>query len=83
MEIKKTLLPAEKLKPLFDDFLELKFGKNFTDYMFTMVYNEGKGWHSPEIKPYQSLILDPASLVFHYGQEIFEGQKTPNVLIIR
>ena len=75
MEIKKTLLPAEKLKPLFDDALKLKFGKNFTDYMFTMVYNEGKGWHSPEIKPYHSLILDPASLVFHYGQEIFEGQK--------
>ena len=75
MEIKKTLLPAEKLKPLFEDALKLKFGKNFTDYMFTMVYNEGKGWHSPEIKHYQSLILDPASLVFHYGQEIFEGQK--------
>jgi branched-chain amino acid aminotransferase len=75
MEIKKTLLPTGKLKPLFEDALKLKFGKNFTDYMFTMIYNEGEGWHSPEIKPYESLVLDPAALVFHYGQEIFEGQK--------
>lgn len=75
MEIKKTLLPQEKRKPLFDDPLKLKFGKNFTDYMFTLTYNEGKGWHSAEIKPYQPLVLDPAAAVFHYGQEIFEGQK--------
>ncbi len=75
MGLKKTLLPPEKLKPLFDDPLKLKFGQNFTDYMFTMNYEEGKGWHSPEIKPYQPLVLDPASSVFHYGQEIFEGQK--------
>lgn len=75
MNIKKTLLPADKLKPLYDDPMKLKFGKTFTDYMFTMIYDDGKGWHSPEIKPYQPLVLDPASAVFHYGQEIFEGQK--------
>ena len=75
MKITKTLLPAEKLKPLPENPLKLKFGKNFTDYMFTMIYDEGSGWHSPEIKPYQSLVLEPAALVFHYGQEIFEGQK--------
>jgi branched-chain amino acid aminotransferase len=75
MEIKKTLLPPDKLKPMFGDPLKLKFGQHFTDYMFTMTYNEGKGWHSAEIKPYQPLMLDPASSVFHYGQEIFEGQK--------
>ncbi|MGE5344283.1 MAG: branched-chain amino acid aminotransferase [Candidatus Omnitrophota bacterium] len=75
MEIKKTLLPPDKLKPLFKDPLQLKFGQNFTDYMFTMLYDQEKGWHSAEIKPYQPLMLDPASSVFHYGQEIFEGQK--------
>lgn len=75
MELKKTLLPKEKLKPLYDDPLTLRFGKLFTDYMFTMEYKEGEGWHSPEIKPYQPLMLDPASSVFHYGQEVFEGQK--------
>lgn len=75
MDIKKTLLPADKLKPLFTDAKSLKFGKTFTDYMFTLEFDEGDGWHSPEIKPYQPLMLDPACSVFHYGQEIFEGQK--------
>lgn len=75
MEIKKTILPDDKRKELYDDPLKLKFGKHFTDHMFTLQYDEGKGWHSPEIKPYQPLVLDPAAAVFHYGQEIFEGQK--------
>ncbi|MCU0288488.1 MAG: branched-chain amino acid aminotransferase [Acidobacteria bacterium] len=88
MEIKKTLLPPEKLKPLYEDALQLKFGKMFTDYMFTMSYKEGKGWYTPEIKPYQPLLLDPACSVFHYGQEIFEGQKayktkTNEILLFR
>lgn len=75
MEIKKILLPAEKLKPLYDDPIKLKFGINFTDYMFTMPYSEVEGWYSPKIVPYQPLVLDPAASVFHYGQEVFEGQK--------
>lgn len=75
MEIKKTLIPEAKRKPLFADPLQLKFGKHFTDYMFTVQFDEGQGWHSAEIKPYQPLVLDPAAAVFHYGQEIFEGQK--------
>ena len=75
MEIKTTLKPPEKLKPLYEDPSTLIFGKLFTDYMFTLEYNKEEGWHSPEIKPYQPLVLDPAASVFHYGQEIFEGQK--------
>lgn len=75
MDIKKTLLPSEKLKPLYEDALKLGFGKIFTDYIFTLKYKEDQGWHNPEIKPYQPLSLDPAAMVFHYGQEIFEGQK--------
>lgn len=75
MEIKRTLLAKDQLKPLFDDPLKLKFGHHFTDYMFTLSYTEGKGWHSPEIKPYGPLMMDPAASVLHYGQEIFEGQK--------
>jgi branched-chain amino acid aminotransferase len=75
MEIKRTLLPPEKLKPLYSDALKLRFGTFFTDYMFTMSHNEKEGWHSPEIKPYQPLMLEPAASVFHYGQEVFEGQK--------
>lgn len=75
MDVKVTLLPQDQLKPLYDDPLKLKFGQNFTDYMFTVIHDAGKGWHSAEIKPYQALQLDPAASVFHYGQEIFEGQK--------
>ena len=75
MEIKRTLLPPERLKPLFKNARTLPFGRNFTDYMFTMEHF-GKGeWVNPEIKPYQSLTLDPAASVLHYSQEVFEGQK--------
>ena len=75
MEIKKTLLPPERLKPLFQDVLRLPFGRNFTDYMFTLEYKGKEGWENPEIKPYQPLMLDPAAAVLHYSQEVFEGQK--------
>ncbi len=75
MEIKKTLLSKEKLKALPEDPLKLKFGTNFTDYMFTIEFYRDKGWVNPEIKPYQPLMMDPAASVLHYGQEVFEGQK--------
>jgi branched-chain amino acid aminotransferase len=75
MEIRKKLLPPAKLKPLFKDPTQLEFGKNFTDHMFTMEYTREVGWTNAWIKPYQPLILDPATMVFHYSQEAFEGQK--------
>jgi branched-chain amino acid aminotransferase len=75
MEIRKELLPPEKLKPLFEDATKLEFGKNFTDHMFTMEYNREEGWKNPEIKPYQPLILEPATMMFHYSQAAFEGEK--------
>ncbi len=75
MEIKTTLLSPEQLKPLYNDPLKLGFGKKFSDYMFLMKYTKDKGWHDAEIKPYGHLPMDPAAMVFHYGQEIFEGQK--------
>ncbi|KAI4455992.1 subgroup iiii aminotransferase [Holotrichia oblita] len=51
------------------------FGKNFSDHMFLMNYDENKGWHDPRIIPYQTLSLAPSTMVFHYGQELFEGLK--------
>lgn len=75
MNIKTTLLPKEKLKPLYPDPLKLQFGRTFTDYMFTVSFNRKLGWHTPEIKPYQPLALDPAANVLHYSQEVFEGLK--------
>ncbi|MDC3416257.1 branched-chain amino acid aminotransferase [Aquibacillus salsiterrae] len=54
---------------------DLQFGRVFTDHMFIMDYTEGKGWYDPRIIPYQPLSLDPAAIVFHYGQTVFEGLK--------
>ena len=45
------------------------------DRMFIMDYETNKGWHDARIIPYQSLSLEPSSMVFHYGQEMFEGLK--------
>ncbi|MDN4607342.1 branched-chain amino acid aminotransferase [Sporosarcina highlanderae] len=53
----------------------LVFGRSFTDHMFTADYEEGKGWHSYRIVPYAPVTLDPAAIVFHYGQTVFEGLK--------
>ncbi len=72
MEIK--IIKAESLKPNPDDS-KLGFGTIFTDYMFNMDYNPEKGWHNPRIEPYGPMQLDPSTMVFHYGQEIFEGLK--------
>ncbi len=72
-EIKVTRASVLKEKPA--DESKLGFGKLFTDHMFLMDYEEGRGWHDPRIVPYGSFSLDPATTVFHYGQAIFEGLK--------
>ena len=71
--IKVTL--SEKLKQKPQDESKLGFGQIFTDHMFVVKYEAGKGWFDAQIKPYGNLEMDPASMVFHYGQEIFEGAK--------
>ena len=53
----------------------LVFGKIFTDHMFVMDYKTGDGWANARIVPYGPLFLDPAAMVLHYGQGIFEGLK--------
>jgi branched-chain amino acid aminotransferase len=54
---------------------ELGFGKYTTDHMFLMDYTHNKGWHNPRIEPYGDIKLDPAAMVLHYNQEVFEGLK--------
>ncbi len=54
---------------------ELGFGQVFCDQMFTVEYNPEQGWHNARIRPYEPFQLDPAALVLHYAQEIFEGLK--------
>ena len=53
----------------------LGFGRNTTDYMFIMDYNDEKGWYDPKIVPYSPIPLDPSTCVLHYGQGVFEGMK--------
>jgi len=69
-DIQKTSAPRTKPDPD-----TLKFGKVFTDHMFIMEYQTGKGWYDGRIVPYGPLSIDPAAAVFHYGQEMFEGMK--------
>lgn len=73
LDIKITKVAAPKAKPT--DESKLGFGKIFTDHMFLMDYNKEKGWHDPRIVPYQPFQMDPACVVLHYAQEIFEGMK--------
>ena len=70
IEITKTTTPSTM--PPED---KLGFGKVFTDHMFIMDYEEGKGWQNARIVPFAPISLHPASTVLHYGAEIFEGLK--------
>lgn len=69
------------------DWDNLPFGKVFSDHMLVMDYKDG-AWGLPEIMPFESLSLHPATSAIHYGQSIFEGMKANkdtdgNVLIFR
>ena len=71
LDIKVTKTQNPKKKPEGP----LGFGKIFTDHMFVMNYTEGRGWHDPRVVPFEDISLSPACVVFHYGQEMFEGMK--------
>ena len=71
IKITKTTHPKEKPQ----DESKLGFGKKFSDHMFLMDYTAGEGWHDARIVPYGPWEMDPATTVFHYAQEIFEGMK--------
>ncbi len=62
-------------KPIPGPENPLTFGTIFTDHMFVMDYEEGKGWIDARIIPYGPIELEPSAMVFHYGQEMFEGLK--------
>lgn len=72
MEIKVTRAAKAGTRPKDAD---LGFGTVFTDHMFVMEYEKGKGWHDPRIEPFADFSMSPAAMVYHYGQAIFEGLK--------
>ncbi len=69
-----TIAKSDTLKPKPDNS-SLGFGTIFTDHMFNMDYNPENGWHNPRIEPYAPIEMDPATMVLHYGQAVFEGLK--------
>lgn len=75
MDIRVLPLPEEKKKTKYSDEAQLGFGKIFTDRMFIAEWKIGQGWIDARIQPYAPFSLDPACLVLHYAQEIFEGLK--------
>ena len=73
LDIKFTPTATPKAKPA--PGTKLGFGHVFTDHMFVMNYTEGQGWHDARIVPFENISLSPAAMVYHYGQEMFEGLK--------
>ena len=43
--------------------------------MITLRWSAERGWHDGRLEPYGPFTLDPATAVFHYSQEFFEGLK--------
>jgi len=73
MDIQIMPLDPEKVQEApTDDF---GFGDKFANRMFIQKYSVEKGWHDARIGPFEPLVLSPATAVFHYAQEIFEGTK--------
>ena len=75
MDIKLIPLSPDKMKSKLADETQLGFGKFFTDRMLVIEWKADQGWVDARIEPYAPFVLDPACLVFHYAQEIFEGLK--------
>lgn len=68
--IYRTTNPRQK-----PDQSNLSFGTIFSDHMFELTYDSEKGWYDGKIIPYGPIELEPSAMVFHYGQEMFEGLK--------
>jgi branched-chain amino acid aminotransferase len=51
------------------------FGVTFTDHMFVAEWTPEQGWHDARVTAYAPIMMDPATAVLHYAQEIFEGMK--------
>ncbi len=67
-----TRVETSKLKDI--NLENIPFGRYFSDHMLEVDYENG-AWKTPEIKPYQPLLLAPSLAALHYGQAIFEGIK--------
>jgi branched-chain amino acid aminotransferase len=51
------------------------FGRVFTDHMVSVQWTRAQGWHDARLTAYAPIVMDPATVVLHYAQEVFEGLK--------
>src|SRR5580698_2743151 len=56
------------------DPAKLEFGKTFATDWFVSEYRNGS-WQNARVEPSHNISLNPAAIVLHYGQSIFEGMK--------
>src|ERR1700722_6281480 len=56
------------------DPAKLEFGKTFSPDWFVSEYRNGS-WQNARVEPSHNISLNPAAIVLHYGQSIFEGMK--------
>ena len=75
MEIKIVPVSEGEKKAKYTDESQLGFGTKFTDYMLLVEWKAGQGWVDGRIKKNEPFQIDPAAMVLHYAQEIFEGLK--------
>uniref|UniRef100_A0ACB8EVZ6 Branched-chain-amino-acid aminotransferase, mitochondrial n=1 Tax=Sphaerodactylus townsendi TaxID=933632 RepID=A0ACB8EVZ6_9SAUR len=71
-DLQTELTSRPKPKP---DSGSLVFGKNFTDHMLTVEWSQENGWREPQVRPFQNLVMHPASSALHYSVQLFEGMK--------
>jgi len=75
MDASKLVVSETQTPGVVEKPEDLVFGRSFTDHMVTIEWNKTDGWLAPRITPYRNLSLDPATCVFHYAFECFEGMK--------
>ena len=75
MEVKLIKATPEQLKTPPVSMSGVVFGTQFSDHMFSMEWEDGKGWYNAEIKPYGPFMMEPSAMVLYYAQMAFEGLK--------
>lgn len=72
----KKLIITKTTNPLpHPEKSKLVWGHQFTDHMLECDWTAENGWVAPKISPRAPFQMDPASSVFHYAIEAFEGFK--------
>jgi len=75
MDIPVTLVRPGMARTKPTDESKLGFGVYLSNHMFLLNYKTENGWHDPRIVPYGPFLMEPAAVVLHYGQEVFDGHK--------